>query len=73
MKFTCDDSSLSVELSVEGPTIKITKDMVAEAVLKLKEGKSFGLSGIVIEMVKAESDAVLDVITDMINLTIKEE
>ena len=73
MKFTCDDSSLSIELSVEDPTIKITKDMVAEAVLKLKEGKSFGLSGIVIEMVKAESDAVLDVITDLINLTIKEE
>ena len=47
--------------------------MVAEAVLKLKEGKSFGLSGIVIEMVKAEIDAVLDVITDMVNLTIKEE
>lgn len=31
------------------------------------------LSGIVIEMVKAGGDAILHVITDMINLIIKEE
>ena len=31
--------------------------MVAEAVLKVKQGKACGLSGIIIEMVKAGGDA----------------
>ena len=39
----------------------------------MKEGKACGSSEIVIEMVKAGADAMLDVITDMINLIIKEE
>ena len=43
--------------------------MAVEAVLKMKEGKACGPSGIAIEMVKA----ILDAITDMINLIIKEE
>ena len=46
--------------------------MVVEAVLKMKEGKACGPSGIVIEIFKA-GDAMLDVMTDIINLTIKEE
>ena len=67
------ESYLSIEPSVEGPAIKITKDVVAEAVLKMKEGQACGPSGIVIEMVKTEGGAMLDVITDMINLIIIEE
>ena len=47
--------------------------MATEAVLKMKEGIVCGLSGIVIGMFKAGGDAMLDVITDLINLTIKEE
>ena len=47
--------------------------MVTETVLKMKEGKACGSSGIVIEMVKAGGDAMLDVITNLINLIIKEE
>ena len=73
VKFYWDNSSLSIEPSVEDPALKITKDMVAEAVLKMKKGKECGPSGIVIEMVKAGGDAMLDVITDMIILIIKEE
>ena len=72
MELDWDDSSLSIEPSAEGPAIKITKDMVTEAVLKMKEGKACVLSGIVIE-IKAGGAAVLDVITDMINLIIKEQ
>ena len=64
-------SSLSIESSVECPAIKITKDMMTEAVMKTKEGKACGPSGIVIEMVKTGGDVMLDVITDMINLIIK--
>ena len=66
-------SYLYTEPSVEGPAIKITKDVIAEAVLKMKEGKACGPSGIVTEMVKTEEGAMLDVITDMINLIIIEE
>ena len=73
MELDWDDSSLSTEPSAEGPAIKITKDMVTEAVLKMKEGKACVLSGIVIEIIKAGGAAVLDVITDMINLIIKEQ
>ena len=71
MELDWDDGSLYTEPSVEGPAVKITKDMVTEAVLKMN-GKTYGLSGIVIEMIKAGSDAMLDVITDMINLINKE-
>ena len=35
--------------------------MVAKAVLKMKEGTTFGPFGIVIEMVKAGGDTMLDV------------
>ena len=73
MEFDWDNNSLSIEPSVKDFAIKITKDMAAEAVQKLKEGKAYGQSEIVIEMVKAGGDTILDVITDMINLIIKEE
>ena len=73
VEFDWDETSLSVEPSVEGPAIKITHDLVASAVSNMKEGKACGPSGIVIEMVKAGGVAMLDLLTDMINLIIKEE
>ena len=42
--------------------------MVAQAVLKMKEGKACSPSRFVIEMVKAACDTMPDFITDMINL-----
>ena len=52
----------------------MTKDVVAAAVLKMKEGKAWGPSEIVIEMVKAGSYAMQeDVITDLVNMIIKKE
>ena len=53
VKLIWDDCSLSIEPSVEGPAIKITKEMATEAVLKMKAGIVCGLSGIVIGMFKA--------------------
>ena len=73
VEFHWDKSYLSIEPSVVGLAIKITKDMVAQAVLKMKEDKACGPSGIFIEMIKAGKAAMLDAITDMINLIIKEE
>ena len=74
VEFDWDWSLLSIGPSVEGPAIKMTKDVVAAAVLKMKEGKAWGPSGIVIEMVKAGSYAMQeDVITDLVNMIIKKE
>ena len=39
--------------------------MIAEAVLKMKEGKACGPSGIVIEMDKAGDEAMLNVMLEM--------
>ena len=39
VEFDWDETYLSIEPSVERPAIKITKDMVAEAVLKIKKAK----------------------------------
>ena len=47
--------------------------MGAEAVLKTKESKVCGPSYSIIEVDKARAAVMQDVITDMINLTIKEE
>ena len=43
MEFDWDDSSLSIEPFVEDPAIKMTKDMVAEAIMKMKELTACGL------------------------------
>ena len=43
VEFDWDDSSLSIEPFVEDPAIKMTKDMVAEAIMKMKELKACGL------------------------------
>ena len=43
MEFDWDDGSLSIEAFVEDPAIKMTKDMVAEAIIKMKELKAYGL------------------------------
>ena len=47
--------------------------MVTEAVLKIKESKACDPSGILIEIVKAGCDVMLDVISDLINLIINKE
>lgn len=57
MELDWDDKTLSIEPSVEGLVIKITKDMVAEAVVKMEEAKACGPSEIIIEVVKAGDDA----------------
>ena len=72
-EFDWDKSNLSTELPIEGPPIKLEKDMIAEAILKLKEGKACGPSGICIEMIKWGGDELLNIIVDLMNLIIKED
>ena len=57
---------------VSSSAIYITKDMVAKAVQKMKNGKAAGPSGIVSEMVKAAGDAGIDMITNLVNCIIAE-
>ena len=47
--------------------------MVAAAVSKMKDGKACGPSGIVIEMVKAGGDVMINSLTDLVILVIKDE
>ena len=73
VEFDWDKNNLSTELPIEGPPIKLEKDMIAEAILKLKEGKACGPSGIGIEMIKWGGDELLNIIVDLMNLIIKED
>ena len=71
-EFQWDPDSLSVEPPVEGPAIEITVDMVSSAISKMKNGKSPGPSGLIIEMIKAGGDSFLDELTVLINRIIYE-
>ena len=73
VEFDWDENVLSTEPSVEGPAIEITSDMVADAVSKMKDGKACGPSGIMIEMVKAGGDIIINSLAELINLIIKED
>ena len=39
-EFYWDNDLLSIQPSVEGPAVKVTKEMVAEEILKIEEGKA---------------------------------
>ena len=55
-EFDWDPNHLSDESPVEGPPIPITIDMVKKAISQMKAGKAPGLSGIVVEMIRAAGD-----------------
>ena len=57
--------SMSEAAPVEGPTIKITPEMVSKAISKMKSGKAAGLSGIIIEIIKAVGDGVIVFLTSL--------
>ena len=52
-------------LSLEGPPIPITIDMVKKAISKMKSGKAAGPLGIVVEMIKAAADTGATMIRDL--------
>ena len=52
-------------LSLEGPPIPITIDMVKKAISKMKSGKAAGPLGIVVEMIKAAGDTGATMIRDL--------
>ena len=52
---------------VEEPVIKITPELVSEAISKMKSGKAAGPSGSIIEIIKAAGDGVIVCLTLLFN------
>ena len=48
---------------VEEPVIKITPELVSEAISKMKSGKAAGPSGSITEIIKAAGDGVIVCLT----------
>ena len=46
--------TLKLTEAVEGPSIFATENMVAAVINMMKQGKTGGTSGVVVEMIKAE-------------------
>ena len=67
-----DPDHLSKEPPLEGPPIPITIDMVKKAISKMKSGKAAGLSGIVVEMIKAAGDTGATMIRDLATAIIRD-
>ena len=65
VEFDWDPNYLSDESPVEGPPIPITIDMVKKAISQMKAGKAPGLSGIVVEMIRAAGDMGASMICDL--------
>ena len=58
---------MSEEGPVEGPAIKITSEMVSKAISKMKSGEAAGPSGIIIEMINAAGDRIINCLTSLFN------
>ena len=63
---------MSEEQPFQRPTIRITTEMVSEALSKMKKGKATGPSGLNVEMILAGGDDIILAITDLINCIIAE-
>ena len=55
------------------PPLYITEEMVSKAIVKMKNGKSAGPSGIVIEMTRSALKQIIKSITNLANRIIKED
>ena len=66
-EFPWDRENLEVAEAVAGPAIRIEKEMVREAVSKMKKGKAAGPSGVVAEMLKAAGETGIEMITNLTN------
>ena len=60
------------EAAPVGPAIKITPEMVSKAISEMKSGKAAGLSGIIIEIIKAIGDGVIVFLTSLFNILFRQ-
>ena len=65
VEFPWNAANLSEEAPVEGPAIQITSETVSKAVSKMKSGKAAGPWGIIIEMIKAAGDGIIDCLASL--------
>lgn len=73
VKFLWNISNLNNKPPVEGPTIKITKKMLSQKIIKMKAGKADGPSGIIIAMITAANNGIIDCITSLFNHRVHED
>ena len=71
-EFEWSTENLEQVESVAGPAIRIEKEMVKEAVAKMKKGKAAGPSGIVAEMLQAAGDKGIEIVTNLANRIVQE-
>ena len=73
VKFLWNISNLNNKPPVEGPTIKITTKMLSQKIIKMKAGKADGPSGIIIAMITAANNGIIDCITSLFNHRVHED
>ena len=67
-----DRNNLSEVEAVASAAVFIEKDMVREAIQKMKNRKAAGPSGIAAEMIKASGQFGVDMITDLLNQIVRD-
>ena len=67
-----DRNNLSEVEAVASAAVLIEKDMVREAIQKMKNRKAAGPSGIAAEMIKASGQFGVDMITDLLNQIVRD-
>ena len=72
VEFDWDPDHLSNKPPLEGLHIPITIDMVKKAISKMKSGKSAGVSGKVVEMIKVARDTGDIMICDLATAVIRD-
>ena len=73
VEFSWDNNSPNNSAAVEGPAIFVTENTVTEAIKKMKQGRSGGLSGVIVEITKAGERETVPAISEPMNLIIYEE
>ena len=72
-EFPRNSNLLQMENPKEGPAPWLENDAIYTALNKMKDGKAAGVSGIVVEMLKASGEAGLELFIKLFNNIVKEE
>ena len=67
------DTSLNNSAAVEGPAIFLTENMVTEAIKKMKQGKTGGPQGVIVEIIKAGGRETVTAISELANQIVYED
>ena len=72
VEFPWDSNTFSEEQPFQGSPIRITNEIVSEALSRIKKGEATGPSGLNVEMILAGGDDIILAITHLINCIIAE-